>query len=45
MQEADEFSPFAGASAAQDKREMELPMARVDKEWSGGHNEKASLYA
>jgi hypothetical protein len=31
--------------AAQNNPENEPPIARVDKGWSGGHNEKASLYA
>jgi len=34
-----------GTFAAQEKLEICLALALVDKGWSGGHNEKASLYA
>jgi hypothetical protein len=45
MRDANGFLAFAGTFAAEEKLEICLAIARVDKGWSGGHNEKASLYA
>jgi hypothetical protein len=45
MRNLRDFLAFVGAFAAQEKLEICLALARVDKGWSGGHNEKASLYA
>jgi hypothetical protein len=45
MRNAGGFLAFVGDFAAQEKLEIRLALALVDKGWSGGHNEKASLYA
>jgi hypothetical protein len=45
MRNAGEFLAFVRVFAAQTKLEIRLPPAFVDKGWSGGHNEKASLHA
>jgi hypothetical protein len=45
MRNPPDFLAFVGALAAQTKLEIRLALALVDKGWSGGHNEKASLYA
>jgi hypothetical protein len=45
MRNAKGFLDFVGAFAAPEKLEICPALALVDKGWSGGHNEKASLYA